>query len=86
MAKYKLFISTTAEKSLRKLPKADITRIITEIQTLAVNPYPKGCRKLSGEENVFRIRVGTYRIIYEIEGKRLTVLILKIGHRKDVYR
>ena len=63
-----------------------MARIVTQIQTLAVNPFPQGCRKLSGEADTYRVRAGNYRIIYEVEGKNLLILVLKIGHRKDVYR
>jgi mRNA interferase RelE/StbE len=86
VANYRIEISSSAEKSLKKIPKKDINKIIESIQVLAINPYPDGCRKLAGEENTFRIRQGHYRIIYEVEGKKLLILILKIGHRKDIYR
>jgi mRNA interferase RelE/StbE len=86
MAKFKIEISSSAEKTLRKIPKTDLGRIIEAIQILAINPFPDGCRKLSGEESTYRVRQGNYRIIYEIHGKILTILILKIGHRKDIYR
>jgi mRNA interferase RelE/StbE len=86
VANYRIEISSSAEKSLKKIPKKDINKIIESIQILAINPYPDGCRKLAGEENAFRIRQGHYRIIYEVEGKKLLILILKIGHRKDIYR
>ncbi len=86
MANYKVLVSSSVEKSLQKLPKKDVTKIITTIQTLAINPFPVNCRKLSGEENVFRVRVGDYRIIYELNSGELIILILKVGHRKDIYR
>jgi mRNA interferase RelE/StbE len=86
MANYRIEISSTAEKALKKIPKKDLIKIIESIQILAINPFPEGCRKLAGEEGTYRIRQGTYRIIYEVEGKKLKVLILKIGHRKDIYR
>lgn len=86
MANYKIEISSTAEKSLKKIPKKDLAKIVESIQILAVNPYPEGCRKLSGEECAYRIRQGNYRIIYEVEGEKLIILVLKIGHRKDIYR
>ena len=86
MAKYKIEISSTAEKALKKVPKKDLVKIVESIQVLSVTPYPDGCRKLAGEESTYRIRQGNYRIIYEVEGKKLIVLILKIGHRKDIYR
>jgi mRNA interferase RelE/StbE len=86
MANYRIEFSSTAEKAFKKLPKKDLIKIIESIQILAINPFPEGCRKLAGEEGIYRVRQGTYRIIYEVEGKNLKVLILKIGHRKDIYR
>ncbi len=86
MAEYKIKISATAEKSLRKIPKKDLSKIIDSVKSLSINPYPDGCRKLEGEENIYRIRQGTYRIIYEIHKNILSILVLKIGHRKDIYR
>ena len=86
MAKYKIEISSTAEKSLKKIPQKDISKIIEAIQQLAISPFPSGSRKLRGEEGIFRIRQGNYRIIYEVVDKKLIILILKIGHRKEVYK
>ncbi len=86
MASYKIEISSTAEKSLKKIPKKDILKIVEAIQVLSINPYPDGCRKLAGEESAYRIRQGDYRIIYEVEGKKLLILVLKIGHRRDIYK
>lgn len=86
MANYKIEISSTAEKSLKKIAKKDLVKIIETIQVLSIKPYPEGCRKLAGEDGVYRIRQGDYRIIYEVKGKKLLILVLKIGHRKDVYR
>lgn len=86
MAKYKIAISSSAEKKLKKLPKKDISKIIESIQMLSINPYLEGCRKLKGEENTYRLRQGLYRIIYEIENLQVKILILKIGHRKDIYK
>lgn len=86
MVNYRIEISSSAEKSLKKIPSKDLNKIIKAIQILAINPFPDNCRKLSGEENAFRIRQGNYRIIYEVIGKKLLILILKIGHRKDIYR
>ncbi len=86
MANYKLTISSTAEKTLKKVPKKDLRKIIELIQSLAIQPRPLGCRKLSGEEDTYRVRQGNYRVIYEIKDQKLIVLVLKIGHRKDIYR
>lgn len=86
MANYRIEISSTAEKALKKIPKKYLIKIVESIQVLAINPFPEGCRKLAGEEGTYRIRQGNYRIIYEVEGNKLKVLILKVGHRKDIYR
>ncbi len=86
MANYKIEISATAEKQIRKLKKQDQLRVLRTIRNLAQTPYPEGCRKLHGYQNVFRLREGSYRIIYGVETNRLLVIILKVGHRKDVYR
>jgi mRNA interferase RelE/StbE len=86
MANYKISISLSAEKKLKKIPKKDLKKVIEKIQSLSITPFPQGCRKLSGEENIYRVRQGNYRVIYEVENKQLVILILKIGHRKDVYQ
>lgn len=86
MANYKIEITATAEKSLKKLPKKDLEKVVEAIQVLAISPFPSGCRKLKGEEDVYRVRQGNYRIIYEVIDSKLVVLVLKIGHRKDMYK
>jgi mRNA interferase RelE/StbE len=86
MASYEIEISRSAEKQLRKLPREDQQRIVRAILPLAQEPLPKGSRKLSGYEDVFRIRVGRYRILYSVSSRKLVIIILKIGHRRDVYR
>ena len=86
MAQYRVEISRTAEKQLRKLELSDQRRVVRALVGLADDPHPAGSRKLSGYTDVFRIRVGVFRILYSVEGRRLIVIILKIGHRKDVYR
>ena len=85
MASYNILISATAEKALKKIPKKDRIKIIELIQTLAITPLPQGVRKLLGEQNIYRIRQGNYRVIYELRNKKLIILILKIGHRKNIY-
>ena len=85
MAKYELLISATAERQLKKIPTNDLRRLVPAISALAEDPYPIGCRKLQGQE-AFRIRSGRYRVIYEIDGNQLIVLILKVGQRKNIYK
>lgn len=72
-------------KDLRQLPKADVKRVLQRIRSLAVEPRPLGCEKLSGEER-YRVRQGAYRIVYQIDDHVLVVLVVKVGHRRDVYR
>jgi mRNA interferase RelE/StbE len=86
MASYSVELTATAERQLRKLGKPEQTRLVTAIRRLAEEPRPRGARKLQGFDDLFRIRVGTYRVIYSVEEERLLVLVLKLGHRKDVYR
>ena len=85
MAKYKIEIKKTAAKEIKKLPAKDINRVINLIDELAVNPRPEGCLKLSNNEK-YRIRFGVYRVLYEIYNDRLLIIVVKVAHRKDVYR
>jgi mRNA interferase RelE/StbE len=84
-ASYNLQIKRSAEKELRRLPKADIRRIAQRIERLASDPHPAGCEKLFGDEG-YRIRQGDYRILYRVEEERRIVEVYKIGHRREVYR
>jgi mRNA interferase RelE/StbE len=86
MARFKIEVSATAEKQLRKIPRPDQIRVVGAVLKLAENPRPRGCRKLAGYEDVYRIRVGTYRVIYSVERLQEIIDVLKIGHRKDIYR
>lgn len=86
MANYKIEVSTTAEKQIRGLGRDDQVRVLRAIRQLASDPRPRGTRKLRGYDDVYRIRVGTYRVIYSVESGRLLVIVLKIGHRKDIYQ
>lgn len=86
MASYDLEISRTAEKQLKRLPRAEQQRIVRAMLNLAIDPRPHGSRKLIGYEDVFRIRVGRYRVLYSIATQRLIIIILKVGHRRDIYR
>jgi mRNA interferase RelE/StbE len=86
MASYRVDVSATAERQIRKLPRADQIRVLRVIQALANDPRPPGCHKLTGLDDVFRVRVGRYRVLYSIEDRRLVIIVLKVGDRKDVYR
>ena len=85
MASYELVFRKSFAKDLRAIPRQDVRRILKRIESLAGDPRPVGCEKLSGLER-YRLRHGTYRIIYEIDGRKLVVVIVKIGHRRAVYR
>lgn len=85
MASYKLSIKGDAEKEVRLLPKGDLKRVIRKIQSLAENPRPEGCEKLKGEEG-YRIRQGDYRVVYLINDSEKTIQVLRVGHRREVYR
>jgi len=84
-ASYSLFIKRGAEKELKALPKPNLSRIIEKIQSLAENPRPSGYQKMSGHSQ-YRIRQGDYRILYTIDDGDRVVEIVKIGHRREVYR
>lgn len=86
MASYEIEVSRTAEKQLKKLPPADQPRVARAMLALTDDPIPRGSRKLSGYDDVFRIRVGRYRILYSVSQRALIIIVLKIGHRKDIYR
>ena len=85
MAKYQLKIKKSAEKELANLPLETILSIRDHIRELSDNPYPYGYKKLRGFKNLYRIRSGTYRIIYSIQHNELIIEILKFTHRKDAY-
>lgn len=85
--KYNLIIRASAAKELaRSGNKSDRERLIAKIRALARDPRPPGCEKLSGERDLYRVRQGDYRIVYSILDRILTVEVIKIGHRKEVYR
>jgi mRNA interferase RelE/StbE len=86
MATYKVYWKKSAQKELKKLSKPIIPKIISAVEGLAENPYPPNSRKYLGTEHTFRIRVGSYRIIYTVVDEILTIEIIKIGHRKDIYK
>ena len=86
MARYEVEISRTAEKQLRRLPRDDQERVARSMLALADDPFPRGSRKLSGYDDVFRVRAGRYRILYSVAEHALIIMVLKIGHRKDIYR
>jgi mRNA interferase RelE/StbE len=85
MAAYKVFFRKSVWKDLEAIPAKDLQRILKRIEMLGDDPRPPGCEKLTGEER-YRLRQGTYRILYSIQDDELIVWVVKVGHRKDVYR
>ena len=85
MARYKLMFKQSVIRDMRPLPEDDKIRIVQCFEKLSENPREHGCEKLSGAER-YRYRTGVYRIIYEIIDNTLTVVVVKIGHRREVYR
>lgn len=85
MANYRLVFKRSVAKDLRALPKADLAAVLQRIQALADEPRPPGCEKLSAQER-YRVRQGVYRILYEIRDQELLVTVVKVGHRREVYR
>ena len=83
---YRVEIKVSAQKELMALPSSAKDRVISHIDALAENPRPSGCKKLTGAEKAYRIRIGDYRVVYEIENRVLVVLIVRIAHRREVYR
>ena len=85
MAAYKIYFKKSVEKDYKVIPKKDLKRILEGIEALAEEPRPPGCEKLSGQQR-YRLRQGRYRILYSIQDDELTVWVVKISHRRNIYR
>ena len=85
MAAYKVFFKKSVEKDFTAIPKKNLKKIFERIEALAEDPRPPGCEKLTGQQR-YRLRQGRYRILYSIQDDELTVWVVKVGHRKDIYR
>ena len=83
---YEVYLERAAENDLKRLPTTTFQRIIPQIRALAENPRPSGCRKLAGSKNDWRIRVGDHCVLYEIDEKVKAVRIMRVRHRREVYR
>lgn len=83
---YSIEWKRSAAKELRQLPEEVVRRVLRAVEGLRLNPLPAGVRKLSGTERTYRIREGSYRIIYSVYASRLVVEVIRVGHRRDVYR
>jgi mRNA interferase RelE/StbE len=86
MSLYKIIWKESAFKELLKIDRVFIPKIIKAVESLATNPFPRNCKKLFGTEHSYRIKIGSYRIIYTIYGVQLLIEIVRVAHRKDVYR
>lgn len=86
MRRFQIEIGRQVRKALDRLGKPDQRRVVLAIAELGTDPRPLGAKVLSGEEDFYRIRVGDYRIIYQIDGAKLIVHVLRLGHRREVYR
>ena len=84
MAKYSIAFKRSVKKDFLAIPNQDISRILVKITSLADDPRAAGCIKLTGKE-LYRVRQGRYRIVYEIKDETLTVIVVKIGHRSNIY-
>jgi len=85
VASYRLLVKPSAVREIEALPRQDRPRIIARISSLARDPRPPGCEKLSGRGQ-YRLRQGNYRILYEVQDLDLVVVVVKVGHRREVYR
>ena len=85
MESYRIVVKKSVSKDLKKIPQADVWRILEAIESLAQNPRPPQSKKLSGQER-YRLRQGSFRILYSIEDEKLVVQVVKVGNRRDVYR
>jgi mRNA interferase RelE/StbE len=86
MASFEIRWRSTTKKDLRRIPREDVSRIIGEVAKLADEPLPHGSEKLAGSDHIYRLRVGDYRVIYELLREASVVEIQRVRHRKDVYR
>ncbi len=86
MDSYTIEWKRSAVKELKQLPQDVIARILKAVEQLPNNPYPAGVKKLMGAERTYRLRVGMYRVVYTIEAAVLVITVIRVGHRKDVYR
>ena len=85
MAAYRVFFKKSIEKDFAAIPQEELKRILRRIELLREDPRPPGCEKMTGQER-YRVRQGRYRILYSIQDEQLSVWVVKVGHRKDVYR
>lgn len=86
MASFRIEWKRSAQKELRAAPRKIVPRIVESVAGLAEDPFPHGSRKLSGSEHTYPIRIGDYRVIYDVLQKEIVIEVIRVGHRRDVYR
>ena len=86
MASFKIEWRRSTRKDFRGIPSEEVTKIIAAVEQLSETPHPSGSQKLAGSDHTYRIRVGNYRVVYEVLPTDGTIEIQRVGHRKDVYR
>jgi len=86
MPVYEVYLERAAERDLKRLSADDFRRIIRQIKALAENPRPAGCRKITGSKNDWRLRIRDHRVVYEIDDKDKAVRVMRVRHRREVYR
>ena len=86
MASYRVELTRSAEKDLRRIDRSRVASVYAAMEGLADDPRPHGAKKLVGADRTYRIRVGDYRIVYEIEDEVLVVLVIRVVHRREAYR
>ncbi len=85
MPSYRVVLTASAERELKKLPADVVARIVPHLESLTSNPRPAGCRKLQGGDREWRVRVGDYRVVYTIDDRKSLVEVVRIRHRREVY-
>ena len=86
MTNYDILIKKSAKKDLEILPKKERKTIYKRIENLAKDPLPRGCKQLRGLKNLYRLRFGNYRIVYQIDNNELAIVVIRVGNRRNVYR
>jgi mRNA interferase RelE/StbE len=85
MAAYSIFFKDSVQKDFDGIPQKDLRKILSRIKALKADPRPQGCEKLTGQDR-YRLRQGRYRILYTVQDDKCTVTVVKVAHRKDIYR
>lgn len=85
MARFELWFKPSVAKDLRGIPKTEVRRLLRRVEALRDEPRPTGCEKLTGRE-LYRLRQGVYRIVYSVDGAAVVIEVIKVGHRREVYR